>query len=85
MAIELKPNAIPGASDGNKLVLQECVATSWNGTISFSTPSAGTTTLDLGAIANSSVTQEASKRKRNLRMDKCRKYQALTLTRRQPI
>ena len=61
MAIELKPNAIPGASDGNKLVLQECVATSWNGTISFSTPSAGTTTLDLGAIANSSVTQEASK------------------------
>ena len=27
MAIELKPNAIPGASDGNKLVLQECVAT----------------------------------------------------------
>ncbi|MBK6773407.1 MAG: hypothetical protein IPG78_15020 [Ignavibacteria bacterium] len=49
------------ASDGNKLVLQECVATSRNGTISFSTPSVGTTTHDLGAIANSSVIQEASK------------------------
>ncbi|MBK9404807.1 MAG: hypothetical protein IPN57_09775 [Ignavibacteria bacterium] len=33
MAIELKPNAIPGASDGNKLVLQEWLQLHWNGTI----------------------------------------------------
>ena len=41
MAIELKPNAIPGASDGNKLILKNVVTSFQPGTISFVTPSAG--------------------------------------------
>lgn len=62
MAIELKPGAIPGASDGNKLILQECVVTSFvSGTIAFVTPAAGTTTLDLGPVAATSVTTEPNK------------------------
>jgi len=57
MAIGLKQGAIPGASDGNKIVLNEIVTS----TYALATPSAGTTTIDLGAIANSNVSQEPSK------------------------
>ena len=57
MAIELKPNAIPGASDGNKIVLNEIVTS----TFALAAPSAGTTTIDLGAIANTTVSQESNR------------------------
>ena len=57
MAVELKSGAIPGANDGNKLIL----ASANINTFVVTTPSAGTTAYDLGDIASSDVTQEASK------------------------
>lgn len=57
MAVGLKKSAIPGANDGNKLILALANAD----TFVVTTPAAGTTAYDLGDIASSDVTQDASK------------------------
>lgn len=57
MAVGLKPGAIPGSSDGNKLILCEVNPT----TFAVATPAAGSTAYDLGDIASSNVTQTATK------------------------
>jgi len=58
MAVELKPNAIPGGSDGNKLILVNCDSTTFDLT---TTVTAGTTVFDLGDLSSSDIMQEASK------------------------
>lgn len=58
MAIGLNPNAIPGGSDGNKLILVDCDNTTFELT---TTVTAGTTVFDLGDLSSSDVAQEATK------------------------
>ncbi len=69
MAVGLKPGAIPGASDGNKLILCKVDST----TFAVATPSAGTTAYDLGDIASSDVTQSASKTEKKAEDGKTKK------------
>jgi hypothetical protein len=69
MAVGLKSGAIPGANDGNKLIL----ASANINTFVVTTPSAGTTAYDLGDIASSDVTQEASKTEKKQKTARQRK------------
>lgn len=69
MAVGLKPGAIPGADDGNKLVI--CKVD--NTTFAVATPSAGTTAYDLGDIASSDIVQSSSKTEKKAENGKTKK------------
>ena len=69
MAVGLKQGAIPGADDGNKLILCKVDST----TFAVATPSAGTTAYDLGDIASSDVVQTASKTEKKAENGKTKK------------
>ncbi len=57
MAVEVKPGAVPGANDGNLLILAEVDPN----TFALKTLVTGSTLVNLGGIANSDVTQDAAK------------------------